>query len=210
MPVPIHKSSGAVPISKNHGLRNLGIELTFDVDPSHPKAGHQFEVNIMGFEFIFDANNKPVVPNMDEHCFVFEDPENAGFRVSTSGGTTHEADGGSIGDDKMSIFLDKINASPAKIVGVDLYAEIYEGFKNGHTFADFTHCTFHVVNLDTGEHMFDLPLDKDERDGCLAHCVRLLRQPDDHWTLTNVSQAYKNKGVSDALAVYGLAAADEE
>ncbi len=200
MPIQIHKGQG-INLSKDHGLAHVDIELTFDVDPTHPVKKHEMDVGIMGFELVHDANGKARAPH--EESFVFY-----GNLASPNLATTHEADGGSVGDDKMHIDFALLDASPDGLDEVSILAEIYEGLKRGHSFGQFSHCTAHIVNPDTGEVIGEFRLTDDDSNATAVQMGSLVKK-EGHWHFQAVGVGYQ-KGLVDFLGVYGLQAADEE
>jgi tellurium resistance protein TerD len=199
MPIKMNKGDG-VNLSKDHGLRRVIAELTFDVDPTHPVKKHEMDVGIMAFE-LTHASGKPLAPQ--DGSFVFYNNLS-----SPNGATTHEKDGGSIGDDILHIDFDLLDASPQGIDEVSVIAEIYEGLKRGHNFGQFSHCTVHIVNPDTKEVIAEFRLTDDDSTATAVQLGSFVKK-DGHWIFIAVGVGYQ-KGIADFLAVYGLQAADEE
>lgn len=199
MPIQLKKGDG-INLSKDHGLRHANIELTFDVDPTHPVRKHEMDVGIMGFE-LAHTSGKASAPQ--DESFVFY-----GNLRSPNGALTHEKDGGSVGDDLMHIDFDLLDASSQKLDEVSIIAEIYEGLKRGHCFGQFSHCTAHIVNPDTREVIAEFRLTDDDSTATAVQLGSFVKK-DGHWIFTAVGVGYQ-KGLADFLAVYGLQAADEE
>lgn len=199
MTIHMHKDEG-INLSKDHGLRKVDIELTFDVDPTHPVKRHEMDVGIMGFE-LTHASGKPQAPQ--DESFVFY-----GNLRSPNGAVTHEKDGGSIGDDIMHIDFDLLDSSTQGLDEVSVIAEIYEGLKRGHSFGQFAHCTVHIVDPDSKAVIADFRLTEDDSTATAVQLGSFVKK-DGHWHFETVGVGYQ-KGIADFLNVYGLQAADEE
>lgn len=199
MAIQLSKGQG-INLSKDHGLTHVELELTFDVSSVHAASAHDMDVNVCAFE-LSHATGKARAPY--DESFVFYNN-----RTSHSGGTIHDVDGGSVGDDKLYVNLDKLDASPDGIDEVSLIAEIYEGLKRGHHFGQFAHCTAHVVNPDTKEVIAEFKLTEEDSNATAVQLASLVKK-NGHWHFEAVGAGYQ-KGLADFLTVYGLQAADEE
>lgn len=199
MTIQLSKGQG-INLSKDHGLSHVVLEVTFDVDPSHPVKKHEMDVNVCAFE-LSHASGKALAPQ--DESFVFYNNMR-----SPNGAVTHDKDGGSIGDDKMHVDLALLDASPSNLDEVSIIAEIYEGLTRGHHFGQFQHCTAHIVNPDNNEVIAEFKLTEDDSNATAVQLGSLVKK-DGHWHFEAVGVGYQ-KGLADFLAVYGLAAADTE
>lgn len=194
------KKNDGINLSKDHGLTRATLEVTFDLDPSHPVKKHEMDVGVMAFE-VSHASGKAACPQ--DECFVFY-----GNKTSATGGVVHEEDGGSKGDDKIDVDFAKIQASGLKIDEISCIAEIYEGLKRGHSFGQFSHCTAHIINPDNGEVIAEFKLSDEDSDATAVQLGSFVFE-DGHVHFKAVGQGYK-KGLEAFLGVYGLQADDEE
>ncbi len=199
MPIQLSKGQG-INLSKDHGLTRAILEVTYDLDPSHPVKKHEMDVGIMAFE-VSHASGKPQCPQ--DECFVFYNN-----KISATGGVVHEEDGGSKGDDKIDIDFAKVQAGNLQIDEISCVAEIYEGLKRGHSFGQFSHCTAHIINPDNGEVIAEFKLTDEDSDATAVQLGSFVFA-DGHVHFKAVGVGYK-KGLEDFLTVYGLQAADEE
>lgn len=200
MPIQL-KKGGGINLSKDHGLEDVELELTFDVDPTHPAvAAHDMDVNVCAFA-LTHKSGKPMAP-CDE-AFVFY-----GNRDYGNGALTHEEDGGSVGDDKMYAHFAKLDALPDGIDEISIVAEIYEGIARGHHFGQFNHCTAHILNPATKEVIAEFKLSEEDSTNTAVQLGSLVRE-DGHWHFKAVGVGY-NKGLADFLHVYGLQEASPE
>lgn len=195
MAIQLSKGQG-INLSKDHGLTHMKIEVTFDVDPAHPVKKHEMDVNVCAFEL--KGKKAP-----QDESFVFYN----NLR-SPNGATTHDKDGGSIGDDVMHVDFGLLDSSPDQIEEVSFIVEIYEGLKRGHHFGQFSHCTAHIINPDTNEVIAEFKLTEDDSNATAVQMGSAVKK-DGHWHFEAVGAGYQ-KGLSDFLTVYGLQAADEE
>ncbi len=198
--IHLKKGSG-INLSKDHGLRRVKVELTFDVDPSQHHKAHEFDVNVCGIE-VSHKTGQPLAPQPECFCFY----NNAD---SATGAMHHEADGGSIGDDVMTIDLGVLEGNALGIDEVAIFAEIYENTINGHHFGELSHCTLHLVNPDTGEEFARYQLDKEDSNAGAFQVGSLTRDADGHFHFHAVAVGF-NKGLEDILEKYGLHADDQE
>lgn len=200
MPIQIHKNEG-INLSKDHGLTKVTLEVTYDLDPSHPVKKHEMDVGIMAFE-LSHASGKAMCPQ--DECFVFYNN-----KTSATGAVCHEEDGGSKGDDRIDIDLEALSRNTLGIDEVSCIAEIYEGLVRGHHFGQFTHCTAHIINPDTQEVIAEFRLSDEDSDATAVQMGSFVKDANGHWHFKAVGVGYK-KGLSDFLKIYGLQAADEE
>ncbi len=199
MPIQLSKGQG-INLSKDHGLTKAVIEVTFDPHPATGSAKHEYDINVCAFE-VSHASGKAASPQ--DECFVFYNNLRA-----PDGGVIHEKDGGSLGDDKMLVDFDALDKSTLGIDEVSSIVEIYEGLKRGHHFGQFSHCTAHIVNPDSGEVIAEFKLTDEDSNATAVQMGSFVKE-DGHWHFKAVGAGYQ-KGLADFLAVYGLAAADEE
>lgn len=199
MAIQLKKNEG-INLSKDHGLTKAVLEVTYDLDPSHPVKKHEMDVNVCAFE-VSHVSGKPQAPQ--DECFVFYN----NLRSAT-GAVAHEKDGGSVGDDKMTIDFAVLDKNTLGIDEVSCIVEIYEGLKRGHHFGQFQHCTAHIVNPDNGEVIAEFKLTDDDSNATAVQMGSFVKDAD-HWHFKTVGAGYQ-KGLTDFLTVYGLQAADEE
>lgn len=200
MTIQLKKGEG-INLSKDHGLKKVIIEVTYDLDPTHNIKKHDFDVNVCGFEVSHDATGKAGCKQ--DECFVFY-----GNTRSATGAVTHDKDGGSIGDDKMTVDLDALDKNTLGVDEVSLFVEIYEGLKRQHRFGQLQHCTAHIINPDTQEVISEFKL-SDEDGNYTAVQMGSLVKDSGNWHFKAIGAPF-NKGLEDILEVYGLQAADEE
>jgi tellurium resistance protein TerD len=199
MAIQLKKGSG-INLSKDHGLTRAVLEVTFDVDPTHPVKTHDMDVNVCAFE-VTHASGKAVAPQ--DECFVFYNN-----LKSPDGAVTHEKDGGSVGDDKMMLDFGLLDKSSLGIDEVSCIVEIYEGLARGHHFGQFSHCTAHIVNPDNGEVIAEFKLTDDDSNATAVQMGSFVKE-DGHWHFKAVGAGYQ-KGLADFLHVYGLTEGDAE
>lgn len=205
MAIQLSKGQG-INLSKDHGLTHAEIEVTFDVDPAHPVKKHEMDVNVCAFEVTHvgggPAGGGKARAPFDE-SFVFYNNKR-----SHTGAVIHDEDGGSIGDDKMYIDFAALDRNTDGVDEVSCVVEIYEGLQRGHHFGQLSHCTAHILNPDTKEVIAEFRLTDDDSNATAVQMGSFVKK-DGHWHLEAVGVGYQ-KGLADFLAVYGLAAADEE
>lgn len=201
MAIQLKKGEG-ISLSKDHGLTKVIVEVTYDLDPAHPVKKHEMDVNVCAFE-VSHVNGKAVC-QQDEN-FVFY-----GNKTGATGAVVHEADGGSIGDDKLDIDFDKLDKNTIGVDEVSLVVEIYEGLKRGHSFGQFTHCTCHIIHPDDGSVVAEFKLTDDDSNATAVQLGSFVKDSNGHLSHFKAVGAGYQKGLADFLAVYGLQAADEE
>ncbi len=199
MPIQLQKGQG-INLTKDHGLLSAVIEVTFDVDPIHPIKNHEMDVNVCAFELV-NRSGKQIAPQ--DGCFVFYNNLTA-----PDGGVVHDADGGSIGDDLMTIHFEKLDASPLGIEEVACIVEIYEGIKRNHTFGHFSHCTAHIVDPSSKQVIAEFKLTEEDTNFTAVQMGSFVKE-DGHWHFKAVGKGYR-RGLADFLHIYGLQEASQE
>lgn len=199
MAIQLSKGQG-INLSKDHGLTHALVKVTWDLDPAHPVQRHEMDMNVAAFE-LTHASGKAVAP--DEKAFVFYNNAD-----SFTGAIHHDPDGANKGDDEMHIDFAKLLANPHGVDEISCIVEIYEGLKRGHHFGQFKHCTAHIINPDSNETIAEFKLTDDDSNATAVQMGSFIIK-DGHVHFEAVGTGYQ-KGLADFLAVYGLAAADEE
>ncbi|MBU2767356.1 TerD family protein [Acidithiobacillus ferrivorans] len=201
------KKGEPIHLSKDHGLTHVNVELTFDVDRVKFPHAHEMDIGVSGF-CLRNVDGKPAAPlgadgSADSAAFVFY-----GNRSFLDGAVTHDADGGSIGDDKMHIDFTKLLANQEGVVEVSIVAEIYEGLLKNHHFGMVNHCTVHITNADTNEVIAEFPLSDQDSENCAVQ-MGSFTMAGGHVAFTAVGKGY-DKGLADFLRFYGWEVADDE
>jgi len=199
MAIQLKKGDG-INLSKDHGLTRALLEVTFDLDPSHPVKKHEMDVNVCAFE-LTHKDGKAVAPQ--DECFVFYN----NLRGAT-GAVIHEPDGGSIGDDKLDIDFAALDRNTLGIDEISCIVEIYEGLQRGHHFGQFSHCTAHIINPDTKEVIAEFKLTEEDSNATAVQMGSFVKE-NGHWHFKAVGAGYQ-KGLADFLHVYGLQEAEPE
>lgn len=200
MPIQLAKGQG-INLTKDHGLTRAVVEVTFDVHPTRTGHAHEYDVNVCAFE-LTHASGKPVAPQ--DECFIFYNNLTA-----PDGGVVHEKDGGSIGDDIMTIDFAALDRSSLGIDEVSCIVEIYEGLIRAHNFGQLSHCTAHIVNPDNNNDVIAEFRLTDEDSNATAVQMGSFTKEDGHWHFKAVGAGYQ-KGLADFLHVYGLQEASPE
>jgi len=199
MAIQLQKGSG-INLTKDHGLQDVEIEVTFEVDPTHPVKAHDMDVNVCAFA-VTHKSGKALAPR--DEAFVFYNNRDYG-----NGALTHDEDGGSIGDDKMYVHFGKLDQSPDAIDEVSCIVEIYEGLARGHRFGQFSHCTAHIVNPATKEVIAEFKLSEEDSNATAVQMGSFVKE-NGHWHFKAIGAGYQ-KGLADFLHVYGLVEASPE